>query len=84
MTTTKEPVLRTEDKYKLSDGTLDMVAISKRLQDLQKSDTLTRDEIREGIDLCRLQRRTNTGPSAPKKSTSKKKGTIDLDDLLSA
>lgn len=65
----------------------DLAACSSRLSELKiiaQSRRLTPDESREGVQLTRILRRTNTGP-AMKKASAKKKATLsdnELDALL--
>lgn len=64
----------------------DLVACSNRLSELKiiaQSRRLTAEESREGVQLTRILRRTNTGP-AMKKASAKKKtvSDTDLDALL--
>lgn len=66
--------------------TLTPDAAMLELKELQKipSEDQTDEQIRRGIALCRVIRRTTAGPAAPKtpKSKAAKYAAMDLDDLF--
>lgn len=61
-----------EEKLRQADGSIDTAAAQAELQRLQaRSAELTNDELREAIQLVRILRRTNTGPAAARKKSTK-------------
>lgn len=77
------------DKFKTPDGQIDFVAVQQRWSELQEiflKEQYTEAEYpelcAEAVELTRILRRTNTGPSKAKTSRSKRTSTAASINLL--